>query len=207
MRNSSRCSMALLIAASGACRRGPGSSQTVYVDPAPVNALVPEKMARLLEFESRDIIGGLYTNVRYTLPVPKSWPGIDLILRPTDKLNNGDSSLLVEPSCDALYCEPEDPNAAIDRQFGIGQLPRTPRDRDAIEIVRDERRDHQRVVVYQYRFDKYGYVEDGRLTSIQVAKWKPGALRYHVCIADLAVELAGAEAAFEKACELMVVHE
>lgn len=199
--------MALLIATSGACRHDPGSSQKIYVDPAPVNALVPEKMDRLLEFESRDVIGGLYTNVRYTLPVPKSWPGTDLILRPTDKLNNGDSSLLVEPSCDEFYCEPEDPNVGIDRKFGIGQLPRTPRDRDTIEIVRDERRNHQRVIVYQYRFDRDGYVADGRSTSIQVATWKPGALRYHVCIADLAVELKGAEAAFEKACELMVVHE
>ena len=179
-----------------------------YVDPGPVNAVVPDRLQRLLAFESRDIVSDTGTlRVRYTLPVPKSWPGSDPFITPIDKLHHGNSSIVVEPSCGKLYCDPKDPNDAIDREFGLGRWKTTPRVVDSRDILRDERRDHQRVIVFKNHDRTHRGSGEDDSTTIVVAMWNKTALRHHRCTADLAAEIQEAVPAFEKACELMVVHE
>lgn len=112
-----------------------------------------------------------------------------------------------KPSCADFYCEPEDPNDAIDREFGLGKLPRSASPEDRWEIVRDDRREDLRILVLHHHSLDVRSDDRDEPIAIRVAKWKKGALRYHVCEATLAVELREAAPAFEKACELMVVHD
>jgi hypothetical protein len=171
-----RC--AVLVLALFGCRK------SYTADVTAVNALVPAKDKYKLEFEPRDLTAGLHRQVTYTVPVPKGWRANDV-----GGAENGDSSIWLHSSCDAESCTPQDWNALIDHDLRL------------LDLQRDERGDHRRVVVA-----KPGALPRDWL-AIKVYWWVDGATEYHACEATLGPGLQEAAAAFEKACELAVVHD
>jgi hypothetical protein len=167
-----------------------GCKKTPTVDVGAVNALVPAKYKYRLEFAPRDVTSGLHRHVTYTVPVPKGWKSDDIGgAEPVDKAVNGESSIWLHSSCDEAHCSPGDWNAAIDQELEL------------LDVVRDERGDHRRVVMARPG------LPGSDLLSVKVYWWVDGEPEYHACEVRLGAGLQEAAPAFEKACELAVVHK
>jgi hypothetical protein len=175
-----------LVLATAACTERPP------IDVASVNALVPIKYRYKLQFEVKEVTSGVFRRYTYTLPVPKGWKidGVIGSVDPVDTVANGNSSFGVWSSCDGPQCVGEDWNAKIDEDYRYAYK------------LRDERSPGRRVIVTQSALDPSR--DD---VGFAVYWSKPSEVEYHECGASLSPALKDAEAAFERACELAIVHE
>lgn len=168
----------------------------VTADVAAANAAVPASLRTNLEFVSADIpAGGLQSHDDvWTMAIPKTWT-IDRIgqrVAPTSAGAQGKPfmSLNTRP-CALNQCSP-------DRQLENATIV----DRKETTFARNNTT--VRRLVVRTREDD-GESRDAGIT-IYVFWWIPGEWRYHACAAFLSAELAGADGAFEKACESVIVH-
>jgi hypothetical protein len=158
------------------------------IDAKPVNDLVPEKYKYKLAFEQREVVAEFPRHELYTALIPKGWRVDDVgVAKAVDTTANGDSSIWLGASCEHEPCVPEDWNAAIDREIRL------------LDVKRDERGDHRRVVVTVPLVAR-----DVRV--ITVYWWEDGASEYHWCEARMTSGLDEAAAAFEKACGAAISH-
>lgn len=160
------------------------------IDVDAVNALVAGKHTMKLKFVQREVTSGTKRSTKYLAAVPKGWTLVDGHVMPEDKAINGYSSMTIGSSCDAEPCERGDWNAAIDKKLAENN--------DDEDTERDERASNRRVV---FRRDRH----DASAVSVYVFWWKADGTGYHACKASLDRQLAESAAAFEKACESVVV--
>lgn len=162
------------------------------IDVDAVNALVAGKHTMKLKFVQREVTSGTKRSTKYLAAVPKGWTLVDGHVVPEDKAINGYSSMTIGSSCDAETCERGDWNAAIDKRLAENN--------DDEDTERDERTSNRRVV---FRRDRH----DASALSVYVFWWKGDAAEYHTCNVSLDRQLADSAAAFEKACQSVVVLE
>lgn len=185
---SRRCGLAML--RHGAVALVLVGCQTKKVDVDAINALVAPKHTLKLKFVQRDTRFGYPRVIPYTLAVPKGWTGWESgvsTIRPLDVALYGTSELSVESSCrDESPCVvPRNWNIDIDADVAQHS-----------EILRDERSPNRRVVEWAYL--------DHR--TIDVYWWDDHSPEYFTCTARLAPEVVDSAAAFEKACQSVIVH-
>jgi hypothetical protein len=186
-----------VVVAVGALCTIAGCSSRDRIDVSAVNAAVPERLKYRLDFEPREITDGLHKRTTFVVPAPTSWRSTGIgSIEPADPLLDDDSSIRVASGCDAFTCTTSDASSEI------GQLIHM----HFLDVVRDERTEHRRVVVGKAVMTDMSNHRDA--TTVMVFWWpNDNAPDYNFCEVRLAAGSKDALPAFEKACELARVSE
>lgn len=171
----------------------PGHSTAHDIDPSAVDALVPEELKDKLAFEKREIRLEHGETVTYTFAAPKGWKveGIFGTLKPPSDLGFF-TEMRVGSDCGGS-CAKKNWEEVANKTF-FDRLTQA-------KVHKDEKGPSSRLVIadtFEAGIDR---------TEIVYAWWTEGADHYHHCVAKLHDEAKPALAAFERACQAVLVRE
>lgn len=180
-------------ASSGGDKAAAGHSTAQSIDPAAANALVPEELKGKLEFEKREIQLERGDETTYTFAAPKGWKveGIFGTLKPESDMGFF-TEMRVGSDCGGR-CEKKNWEEVANKSF-FDRLTQA-------KVHKDEKGKSSRLVIADT--DEAGI----QRTEIVYAWWSEGAEHYHHCTVKLHDEAKPAVAAFEKACQAVLLSE
>ena len=184
--------LVIVSVAAVACGKGDkAGAAATPMDVAGVNALVPADLEDKLVFEETKIPEerGRHKTI-YTVAAPKGWKqemgGFASLKPPTDL--GFMTRFEVGTNCDGT-CEPKDWDKAIDHVYASYLSGK---------VIKNDKGPGKRTIVAE--------ASNGDVLVL-VAHWKDGDSRYAHCGGTLDAQIKGAAAAFEKACESVIVTE
>ena len=163
-----------------------GKPKAVAIDVAPINALVPPPAKDKLVFEQRSLA---IDHTTYTFAAPKAWTQEGKLFA---HLKGDGSRFEVGANCDG-ECVPKDWAAIADK---VNFAPRAKG-----KVLKDDKDPNRRTMIAEVS------IGGQESTDVVVVWWTDGAKRYYQCTATLDEAISNAAAAFEKACQAVVVEE